>query len=145
MTAMFGGKKDENSPIGKEKTVKKTDSKAMKDDKKKPTKKKTKKISEKLIQKAELVNNIIITPIISEDAMTKTTIGKYVFKVNPKANKNQVAEAVEVLYGVDVTKVNMMKYKQKSHRFRMTKGKKSGYKKAVVTIKSGQEIQLFSE
>lgn len=145
MTAMFGIKKDKSSSVGEEKSVKKTDNKAVKNDKKKLTKKKTKKISEKLIQKAELVNSIIITPIISEDAMTKTTIGKYVFKVNPKANKNQVSEAVEVLYGVDVVKVNVIKYKQKNHRFRMTKGKKSGYKKAIVTIKSGQEIQLFSE
>lgn len=140
MTAMFGSKKEE----AKE-TVKKTDNKAVENDKKKPAKKKPKKISEKLIQKAELVNNVIVAPIISEDAMAKTTIGKYVFKVNPKANKNQVAEAVEVLYGVDVTKVNIIKYKQKNHRFRMTKGKKSGYKKAIVTVKSGQEIQLFSE
>ncbi len=145
MTAMFGNKKDKNLSTGEEKTVKKTDNGAVKTNKKKLTKKKTKKISEKLIQKAELVNNIIIAPIISEDAMAKTAIGKYVFKVNPKANKNQVAEAVEVLYGVDVTKVNIVKYKQKNHRFRMTKGKKSGYKKAIVTIKSGQEIQLFSE
>ena len=77
--------------------------------------------------------------------MSKTTIGKYVFRVNPRANKNQVSEAIEVLYGVDVMKVNIMKYKQKSHKFRLTKGKKSGYKKAIVTIKTGQEIKLFSE
>jgi large subunit ribosomal protein L23 len=136
MTAMFGDKK--------ESTDKKQD-KTKKVDKNKVVKKKAKKISEKLIQKADLVNKVIVSPVVSEDAMNKTTQGKYVFKINPKANKNQVSEAVGVLYGVDVVKVNIMNYKQKNHRFRMTKGKKNGFKKAVVTIKSGQEIQLFSE
>ncbi len=142
MTAMFGSKKEEKK---KETVDKKTDIKAVDTKTKKVIKKKTKKVSENLIKKAELVNSVIIAPIISEDAMSKTTIGKYVFRVNPRANKNQVSEAIEVLYGVDVMKVNIMKYKQKSHKFRLTKGKKSGYKKAIVTIKTGQEIKLFSE
>ncbi len=133
MPAIFGSKKEEEQ----KKAVKKTEKKAVK--------KKVKKISENLIKKADLVNSTIITPIVSEDAMNKTTIGKYVFKVNPKSNKNQVAEAIEALYGVEVTKVNIMKYKQKNHRFRLTKGKKSGFKKAIVTVKTGQEIKLFSE
>jgi len=140
MTAMFGSKKEEEK-----KPVKKTEDKTVKTDKKKASKKKPKKVSEKLLKKADLVNDTIIAPIVSEDAMTKTTVGKYVFKVSQRANKNKVAEAVEVLYGVDVVKVNIMKYKQKNHRFRMVKGKKSGYKKAIVTVKAGQEIQLFSE
>lgn len=141
MTAMFGSKDEEE----KKEAVKKTEAKPVKTTEKKAAKKKVKKVSEDLIKKADLVNSTIIAPIISEDAMSKTTIGKYVFKVNPKSNKNMIAEAIEVLYGVDVTKVNVMKYKQKSHRFRLTKGKKSGYKKAIVTIKAGQEIKLFSE
>lgn len=137
MTAIFSSKNEDQDKkavkkTGKEKVVKKDS-------------KKKKKVSEELIKKADLVNKVIISPIVSEDAMTKTTHGKYVFKVSSDSNKNQVAEAIEVLYGVDVVKVNVMKYKQKNHRFRMVKGKKSGYKKAIVTIKSGQEIQLFSE
>jgi large subunit ribosomal protein L23 len=138
MTAMFNSKKEEQDS----KTVKKT---AKKEVAKKDSKSKNKKVSEELIKKADLVNKIIINPIVSEDAMQKTAEGKYVFRVNPNSNKNQVAEAVEALYGVNVVKVNVMKYKQKNHRFRMTKGKKSGFKKAIVTIKSGQEIELFSE
>lgn len=138
MTAMFNSKKEEQDS----KTVKKT---AKKEVAKKDGKGKKKKVSEELIKKADLVNKIIINPIVSEDAMQKTAEGKYVFRVNPNSNKNQVAEAVEALYGVNVVKVNVIKYKQKNHRFRMTKGKKSGFKKAVVTIKSGQEIELFSE
>lgn len=140
MTAMFNSKKEEKDS----KTVKETaKNKVAKKDSK--DKKKKKKISEELIKKADLVNKVIINPIVSEDAMQKTTEGKYVFRVDPNSNKNQVAEAVEALYGVNVIKVNVMKYKQKNHRFRMTKGKKSGFKKAIVTIKSGQEIELFSE
>ena len=138
MTAIFNSKNQDKD----EKTVKETDNKKVV---KKGTKKKKKKVSEDLIKKADLVNKVIISPVVSEDAMTKTTKGKYVFKVSSNSNKNQVAEAIEVLYGVNVVKVNVMKYKQKNHRFRMVKGKKSGYKKAIVTVKSGQEIQLFSE
>jgi len=140
MTALFGGKKDKSEEEKKKELVKKVSTK-----KKKTTKKKTKKVSEDLIKKADLVNKIILNPVVSEDAMSKTTVGKYVFKVHPDANKNQVAEAVKALYGVDVVKVNVMKYKQKNHSFRGRKGKKAGFKKAIVTIKSGQEIQLFSE
>jgi large subunit ribosomal protein L23 len=139
MTAMFDSKKEEkNSKTVKETAKNKVAKKDSKD-------KKKKKVSEELIKKADLVNKVIINPVVSEDAMQKTAEGKYVFKVDPNSNKNQVAEAVEALYGVDVLKVNVMKYKQKNHRFRMTKGKKSGFKKAIVTIKSGQEIELFSE
>lgn len=142
MTAVFGNKKEDNSPIDKEKKpVEKTGKgKVVKKDSKKK-----KKVSEELINKADLVNKTIINPVVSEDAMKKTADRKYVFNVHPDSNKNQVAEAMEVLYGVEVIKVNIMKYKQRSHRFRMTKGQKSGYKKAIVTIKKGQEIDLFSE
>jgi len=143
MTAMFGDKDEEKKETAKNSSIGGESKPAKTADKK--TKKKVKKVSEDLIRKADLVNNTIIEPIISEDAMSKTTLGKYVFKVNPRSNKNQIAEAIEVLYGVTVTKVNVMKYKQKSCQFRQIKGKKSGYKKAIVTVKSGQEIKLFSE
>lgn len=142
MTAMFGAKKEEE----KKETVEKTENKVVKTgEKKTANKKKTQKISENLLKNAKLVNDTIISPIISEDAMNKTTVGKYVFQINPKANKNQVAEAVQALYGVDVMKVNVMKYKQKNRNFRQIKGKESGYKKAIITIKKGQEIKLFTE
>lgn len=140
MTALFGGKKDKSEEEKKQELVKKVTAK-----KKKTEKKKAKKVSEDLIKKADLVNRVILNPVVSEDAMSKTTVGKYVFKVHPNANKNQIAEAVKALYGVEVTKVNVMKYKQTNHRFRGMKGKKSGFKKAIVTVKAGQEIQLFSE
>ena len=140
MTAMFGSKKE-----AEKSTAKQAGKSEVKKDSSKKTKKKAKKITEELLKKSELVNKTIISPIVSEDAMQKTTIGKYVFRVHPNVNKKQVAEAIEVLYGVDVVKVNIMKYKPENHRFRMVKGKKSGYKKAIVTVKAGQEIQLFSE
>jgi len=140
MTAMFGSKKEE-----KESTVKQTGKSEVKKDGGKKTKKKSKKITEKLLKNSEMINRVIVYPIVSEDAMQKTTVGKYVFKVHADSNKNQVKKAVETLYGVDVVKINIMKYKQENHRFRMVKGKKSGYKKAIVTVKAGQEIQLFSE
>ncbi len=113
------------------------------DDKKKPKKKKV--ASADLKKKAELVNNVIIRPVISEKAMNQQTVGKYVFEVGQDANTKTVSESIGVLYGVDVLKVNLMNYKQKKRNFRNFRGQQKAVKKAIVTIKSGQEIKLFNE
>lgn len=104
-----------------------------------------KKISADLKKKADLVNGVIINPVISERAMNQQALGKYVFEVSQKANKKIVAEAVKVLYEVDVEGVNLMNYKQKKRNFRNFRGQQKAVKKAIVTIKSGQEIKLFNE
>jgi large subunit ribosomal protein L23 len=134
MTALLR-KKDEEKKS--EENGKKTE------DKKKKSKSEKKKISKELKANADLVNKTVIVPIVSEDAMAKNKLGKYVFEVRDGSNKKEVAKAIEALYGVNVVKVNVIKNKPKSHNFRMIPGKKGGKKKAIVTIKSGQEIKLF--
>ena len=104
-----------------------------------------KKISVDLKKKSELVNSIIIRPIISEKAMNSQMSGKYVFEVDKKANSKTVAESIRVLYGVNVDKVNLMNYKKKSRNFRNFRGQQKAIKKAIVTVGSGQEIKLFNE
>ncbi|MDA3815431.1 MAG: 50S ribosomal protein L23 [Patescibacteria group bacterium] len=106
---------------------------------------KKKKISADLKKKSDLVNKIVINPIISEKAMNQQVLGKYVFEVSQKANKKNIAEAVEALYGVNVEDVNLINYKQKKRNFRNFRGQQKAVKKAIVTIKSGQEIKLFNE
>ena len=69
--------------------------------------------------------------------------GKYSFQVAPKANKIEIKQAVEQLYKVVVVKVNTMQYSGKTKRQRTMKyGKLSDWKKAVVTLKKGDKIEV---
>ena len=106
---------------------------------------KKKKISADLKKKSKLVNSVILSPVISERAMNQQVLGKYVFEVSQRSNKQIVAETIEALYGVDVKQVNLMNYKQKKRSFRNFSGQQKAVKKAIVTIKKGQEIKLFNE
>ncbi|MFW5885028.1 MAG: 50S ribosomal protein L23 [Patescibacteria group bacterium] len=136
MTALLRKRQEEEKESNKQDKEKKSGSKKTG---------KKKKLSPELKANADLVSRTLISPIVSEDAMSKNNLNKYVFKVGKDANKKQVAQAVEAFYGVDVTKVNVLRKKPENHTFRMRAGKKKGFKKAVVTIKSGQEIKLFNE
>ena len=91
--------------------------------------------------------DIIISPLVSERSMELMEENKYVFKVNRKANKSEVKEAVEAIFdGVKVKKVNTMNMLGKTTRFGTSKGKKSDWKKAIVTLtEDSKEIELFDE
>ena len=68
---------------------------------------------------------------------------QYLFKVDPGANKIEIKQAVESMYGVAVSNVNTMKYAGKRKRERTAKyGKRSDWKRAVVTLKEGSKIDL---
>lgn len=145
MGAFWNKDKDSNKKDAAEEKKQSLVVESMKDDKKSDGKKKKKKISADLKKKASLVNNVILRPVISERAMNQQVAGKYVFEVSQRSNKKTIAEAVESLYGVDVLKVNLMNYKQKSRNFRNFRGTQKAIKKAIVAIKEGQEIKLFNE
>ena len=92
---------------------------------------------------------IIKKPVITEK-MTSISekLNRYAFIVDTRANKIQIKEAVEKLYGVKVTAVNTMNYEGKS-KSRYTKGgvitgKASDTKKAIVTLAEGETIDFFS-
>lgn len=90
--------------------------------------------------------NIIIKPIFSEKSLKDTVLNRYHFKVDMRANKMQIKQAVEELFNVDVIKVRTMINKDRIQRSRRT-GKPQvikGYKKASVEIKPKQKIDLFS-
>ncbi len=96
------------------------------------------------------MHQILISPLITEK-MTNISAdqGKYGFIVNPHANKIQIAKAIEQKFNVHVTDVKTIKYNgkiktqfRKSGRFT---GKTSGYKKAIITLKEGESIELFEE
>jgi len=89
------------------------------------------------------MNTFIITkPIITERAADLTTQGKYVFMVKPEATKSEVKKAIHAIYKVDVKAVNIINLPAKARRYRGRSSQTTGYKKAVVTLKSGQKIEV---
>ena len=90
---------------------------------------------------------IILRPVISEKSMDQSTVNKYTFAVADDANKMQIKEAVEELFKVTVTNVNVMTTKRKEKSRNRRRGRQVGYtspwKKAVVTIKAGDSIEFF--
>ncbi len=94
--------------------------------------------------------HILIKPIISEKAeRLSETLNQYSFVVDRNANKIQIKKAVEGMYNVTVNSVNTMvmpgKSKVRYTRAGVQRGTQSSYKKAVVTLASGEEIDFFSE
>ncbi len=88
--------------------------------------------------------DIILTPVISEQSMDVAAEKKYTFKVACNANKTQVKQAVEEIFGVEVAKVNIMNYDGKLKRMGRFAGYTPSYKKAVITLTpDSKEIEFF--
>jgi len=89
--------------------------------------------------------DIIIRPVVSEKSYGLLDAGVYTFVVAPDANKLQIREAVESIFNVRVTKVNTLnrKGKRKRNRRTFTFGKRTDTKRAIVTLASGDRIELF--
>ncbi len=97
------------------------------------------------------MHNILIKPLITEK-MSNISAGdatKFGFVVAYNANKIQIAQAIKQKFNVDVVSVNTIKYKGKSKTQFTRKGRFTGksprFKKAVVTLKEGQTIDIFSQ
>ena len=84
----------------------------------------------------------IRNPIITEKATILSEQNKTVFKVHEKANKKNIKKNIEKIFKVNVTKVNIINRKTKIKIKQGRKTYKSGYKKAIVTLKKGQSIDL---
>ena len=84
----------------------------------------------------------IISPIVTEKSTNLSEQNKIIFKVPTKANKKNLKKSIEKIFKVNVTKVNIV---NKKNRIKTTRGKKikvKGYKKAIITLKKGQNIDL---
>ena len=88
-------------------------------------------------------DEIIIEPIVSERSMDLMQENKYVFYVDNKANKVEIKKAVEELFDVEVEKVRTINVKGKPKRLGRYEGYTPQRKKAVVTLKEGDSIELF--
>ena len=146
--------KAEKKPAAKRASAKKAEPKAEAKAEKKaapakkaPAKKAEKKESEGVKKVGKLIDDIRLYDVISSPRITeKTTIAaeqnKVVFNINPTATKQDVKSAVESMFGVKVEKVNTIKTKGKVKRFRGRTGQRSDQRKAIVTLKEGQSIDL---
>jgi large subunit ribosomal protein L23 len=92
------------------------------------------------------IRNIIKRPIVTEKAsILKDKYNKYTFVVDKDANKFQIKQAVEYLFNVTVQSVHTSNYAGKSKRVGAHVGYKNDWKKAIVKLGSGQEIQMAEE
>ena len=84
----------------------------------------------------------ILNPVVTEKSTNLSEMNKVVFKVNSSANKRSVKKNIEKIFKVNVVKVNII---NKQRRIKTVRGKKvkvQGYKKAIITLKKGQNIDL---
>ncbi|MEM9468768.1 MAG: 50S ribosomal protein L23 [Pseudomonadota bacterium] len=94
------------------------------------------------LQPAEWMYEIIRAPVVTEKSTMGSMNGQVTFKVPLTATKPKIKAAVETLFKVDVTNVNTLIQKGKTKRFRASVGKRSDVKKAIVTLKDGQTIDV---
>ena len=88
---------------------------------------------------------VIKRPIITEKSTSRVAENKYTFEVDKRASKNEIGRAVEKVFGVTVLDVKTANVRGKAVRAgrRRAAAKKSDWKKAVVTVKEGEKIELF--
>jgi len=94
-----------------------------------------------------LASQIVLRPVISEKSMDETQRGKYTFAVHDDANKLMIKDAVEELFKVKVVDVNVLTTKAKEKSRNRKRGRVQGFtspwKKAIVTVASGDKIEFF--
>jgi large subunit ribosomal protein L23 len=95
------------------------------------------------------LSEVLIKPILTEKANSQQeSLRRYAFRVSRRANKLEIKKAVEEFYGVNVVDVNTVvvpgKNKTRYTKKGFTKGQKQAYKKAMVTVAEGENIDLYS-
>jgi len=84
----------------------------------------------------------ILSPLVTEKSTNLSELNKVVFKVNSLADKKSIKKSIEKIFKVNVIKINII---NKQRRIKIARGKKAkvrGYKKAIITLKKGQNIDL---
>ena len=86
---------------------------------------------------------VIIEPVVSEKSYALMADGKYTFCVDERAQKTQIAQAIEEIFGVRVKAVRTAKVRSKPKRRGLNSGRTRSWKKAVVQLAAGERIELF--
>ena len=89
------------------------------------------------------VRQVIVEPVVSEKSYALMSDWKYTFRVDDRAHKTQIADAVERIFGVRVVEVRTAKVRAKPKRRGMHSGRTRSWKKAIVQLAPGDRIELF--
>ena len=89
--------------------------------------------------------DVILAPVVSEKSYSLIDGNAYTFVVHPDANKTEIRNAVEKIWGVRVINVNTVNRKGKTKRFRQTLGRRIDTKRAVVKLAEGDKIEIFEQ
>ncbi len=87
--------------------------------------------------------DIIIRPVVTEKSTQAMENNQYTFVVHPKANKTEIKRAVEEIFNVTVLRVNTLRVRGKKRRMGRFVGQRPDWKKAIVTLKDGDRIEVF--
>jgi large subunit ribosomal protein L23 len=87
--------------------------------------------------------HVVIRPVVSEKSFVLAEAGKYTFRVNDRAHKTQIRQAVEQLFDVKVVGVRTVSVKSKPKRRGQTAGRTRHWKKAIVEVRAGDTIPIF--
>jgi len=88
-------------------------------------------------------NEVLLAPVVSEKSYGLIEERKYSFRVHREAHKTQVRQAVEELFDVHVERVNIVQMRAKPKRRGLVRGKRPGWKKAIVQLREGESIEIF--
>lgn len=86
---------------------------------------------------------ILIAPVVSEKSYHMINARQYCFRVHPDAHKTQIRQAVEAQFNVEVESVNIVAVPSKPKRRGMSRGRRPGWKKAIVKLREGHSIEIF--
>ena len=126
-----------NDPVKEAETQEELATKDLYDDKGSVKKDKDKK------KTAGIAYRVLIKPMVTEKATDLSGLNKYVFMVSDKSNKIDVDKAIQEVYGIKPTSVNIVKVKGKVVRRGRISGKRKDFKKAIVTLAKGKSISVY--
>jgi len=89
------------------------------------------------------LHQVLIAPVVSEKSYSLIEDNKYSFRVHPNAHKTEIRQAVEELFHVKVEGVNVVKVQSKPKRRGISQGRRPGWKKAIVQLRTGDSIPIF--
>jgi large subunit ribosomal protein L23 len=99
--------------------------------------------NKKQIRKYGNAHKILVKPLITEKAANLGILNKYVFAVYVKANKIEIAKAVEEVYGIKPVSVNIVNIQGKTVRYGRKTGRRKDWKKAIVMLPKGKTINIY--
>lgn len=94
------------------------------------------------VEAKQVSGSVIVKPLVTEKSAHMESYNKYAFVVARDANKIQVKQAIKARYGIDALNVRMMNIDGKRVRFGSAAGRRSDYKKAIVTVPAGKSLKL---